>query len=63
MRDTKSDEFTSRMLGAIYTMLIELIAAVARKDYEQRREGQAQGIEITKAADKYQGRRVDVDLH
>lgn len=51
------------MLGAIYTMLIELIAAVARKDYEQRREGQAQGIEITKAADKYQGRRVDVDLH
>lgn len=36
---------------------------IARKDYEQRRERQAQGIEKVKAAGKYQGRPVDEDLH
>jgi DNA invertase Pin-like site-specific DNA recombinase len=63
MRDTKGDEFTSRMLGAINSMLVEMMAAIARKDYEQRRERQAQGIDKAKAAGKYQGRPVDEDLH
>lgn len=63
MRDTKGDEFTDRMLGAINSMLVEMMAAIARKDYEQRRERQAQGIEKAKAAGKYQGRQIDVDLH
>jgi DNA invertase Pin-like site-specific DNA recombinase len=63
MRDTKGDEFTDRMLGAINSMLVEMMAAIARKDYEQRRERQAQGIEKAKAAGKYQGRPVDADLH
>ncbi|GAB3386548.1 hypothetical protein GCM10027514_27390 [Azotobacter armeniacus] len=43
MRDTKGDEFTDRMLAAINGMMIEMMAAIARKDYEQRRERQAQG--------------------
>lgn len=34
-------------------MLMEMMAALARKDYEQRRERQAQGIEKAKAAGKY----------
>ncbi|MEX5541059.1 phage integrase [Pseudomonas poae] len=63
MQDTKGDEFTGRMLGAINSMLVEMMAAIARKDYEQRRERQAQGIEKAKAAGKYQGRPVDADLH
>lgn len=63
MRDTKGDEFTYRMLGAINLMLVEMMAAIARKDYEQRRERQAQGIEKEKAAGKYQGRPMDEDLH
>jgi DNA invertase Pin-like site-specific DNA recombinase len=63
MRDTKGDEFTDRMLGAINSMLVEMMAAIARKDYEQRRERQAQGIEKAKAAGKYPGRQVDADLH
>ncbi|RVD75977.1 recombinase family protein [Pseudomonas koreensis] len=63
MQDTKGDEFTGRMLGAINSMLVEMMAAIARKDYEQRRERQAQGIEKAKAAGKYQGRPVDEDLH
>lgn len=63
LRDTKGDEFTSRMLSAINSMLVEMMAAIARKDYEQRRERQAQGIQKAKAAGKYQGRPVDADLH
>jgi DNA invertase Pin-like site-specific DNA recombinase len=63
LQDTKGDEFTGRMLGAINSMLVEMMAAIARKDYEQRRERQAQGIEKAKAAGKYQGRPVDEDLH
>lgn len=63
MRDTKGDEFTDRMLAAINSMLVEMMAAIARKDYEQRRERQAQGIQKAKAAGKYQGRPVDEELH
>ncbi|NYH10449.1 hypothetical protein GGI52_003492 [Pseudomonas moraviensis] len=37
MQDTKEDEFTGRMLGAINSMLVEMMATIARKDYEQRR--------------------------
>ncbi|NMY87334.1 recombinase family protein [Pseudomonas sp. WS 5411] len=44
-------------------LLVEMMAAIARKDYEQRRERQAQGIEKAKAAGKYQGRPVNIDLH
>ncbi|EIK94016.1 resolvase [Pseudomonas sp. M47T1] len=51
------------MLAAINSMLMEMMAAIARKDYEQRRERQAQGIEKAKAEGKYQGRPVDIDLH
>lgn len=49
LRVTQGDEFTSRMLGAINNMMIEMMAAIARKDYQQRRERQAQGIAKAKA--------------
>lgn len=39
------------------------LAAIARKDYEQRRERQAQGIERAKQAGKYQGRPIDREKH
>lgn len=42
-------------------MLVKMMASIARKEYEQRREQQAQGIEKAKAAGKYQGRQIDVD--
>jgi DNA invertase Pin-like site-specific DNA recombinase len=57
------DEFTSRMLVAINSMMIEMMAAIARKDYEQRRDRQSQGIEKAKREGKYQGRPIDQDLH
>ncbi|MGY3257769.1 DNA invertase Pin-like site-specific DNA recombinase [Pseudomonas chlororaphis] len=31
MQDTKGDEFTGRMLGAINSMLVEMMAAIARR--------------------------------
>ncbi|WP_341783382.1 recombinase family protein [Pseudomonas putida] len=63
MRDTQGDEFTARMLAAINSMLVEMMAAIARKDYEQRRERQAQGIQKAKAAGRYQGRPINDELH
>lgn len=63
MRDTKGDELTDRMLGANNSMLVEMMAAIARKDHEQRRARQAQGIQKAKAEGKYQGQPVDADLH
>ncbi len=61
--DTKGDEFTGRMLAAINSMLVDMMAAIARKDYEQRRERQAQGIKKAKEEGRYKGRPVDADLH
>ena len=63
LRITQGDEFTSRMLGAINNMMIEMMAAIARKDYQQRRERQAQGIAKAKSSGAYKGRPIDSDLH
>lgn len=57
------DDFTRRMLAAINTMLLDMLAAVARKDYEDRRRRQAQGIEKAKAQGAYKGRQTDTELH
>ncbi|MCA1773161.1 MAG: recombinase family protein [Halomonas sp.] len=63
IKDTSGDEFTSRMLDAINGMMLDMMAAIARKDYEDRRRRQAQGIEKAKEAGKYQGRPTNPDLH
>ncbi len=64
MQSTKAgDDFTGRMLSAINTMLLDMLAAVARKDYEDRRRRQAQGIEKAKAQGAYKGRQTDAELH
>ena len=54
-----SDEFTSRMAEAINGMLLDMLAAIARKDYEDRRRRQAQGIATAKGEGKYAGRPED----
>ena len=54
-----SDEFTSRMLDAINSMLLDMLAAIARKDYEDRRRRTQQGIEHAKKLGKYKGRKPD----
>lgn len=55
-----NNDFTAAILSAVNTMLIELLATVARRDYEQRRERQAQGIEKAKAQKKYTGKKPNI---
>jgi DNA invertase Pin-like site-specific DNA recombinase len=56
-----ADEFTSRMFEAINRMLLDMLAAVARKDYTDRRRRQAQGQAKAKAEGVYKGRQEDVE--
>lgn len=63
LSETGADEFTSRMLDAVNRMMLDMVAAIARKDYEQRRERQAQGIQKAKKAGIYKGRPVNKELH
>jgi DNA invertase Pin-like site-specific DNA recombinase len=53
------DDFSSRMLDAINGMMLDMLAAIARKDYEDRRRRQAQGIEKAKGKGVYRGRPED----
>ena len=57
------NEFDARMFGAINDMLMDMLAAIARRDFEQRRERQAQGIAKAKALGKFKGRRVNQERY
>ncbi len=61
MATSASDEFTSRMFEAINGMLLDMLAAVARKDYDDRRRRQAQGQAKAKAEGRYKGRPEDAE--
>ncbi|MCE9662982.1 recombinase family protein [Halomonas sp. M5N1S17] len=63
MRATGGEDFTARMLDAVNDMLLDMLAAVARKDYEDRRRRQAEGIEKAKSRGVYKGRPSDSALH
>jgi DNA invertase Pin-like site-specific DNA recombinase len=54
------DEFMARMFDAINGMLLDMLAAVARKDYDDRRRRQAQGQARAKTEGRYKGRAEDV---
>jgi DNA invertase Pin-like site-specific DNA recombinase len=56
MATGKVDDFTARMFAAINDMMLDMLAAVARKDYEDRRRRQMQGQAKAKAEGKYVGR-------
>ncbi len=53
------DDFTTRMLDAINGMMLDMLAAIARKDYDDRRRRQRQGIDKAKAEGAYRGRPED----
>jgi len=53
------DAFTGRMFDALNGMLLDMLAAIARKDYDDRRRRQAQGIAKAKADGKMKGRPED----
>jgi DNA invertase Pin-like site-specific DNA recombinase len=60
---TALDDTTQAILDAVNRMLLDMLAAVARKDYTDRRRRQAQGIEKAKGAGLYKGRRADTERH
>ena len=57
---TSNDEFTRRMFAAVNGMMLDVLAAVARKDYEDRRRRQAEGQAKAKLKGLYRGRKEDV---
>lgn len=59
MATADADAFTVRMFEAINAMLLDMLAAVARKDYDDRRRRQAQGQARAKAEGRYKGRPED----
>lgn len=59
MMATSTDEMTSRMMDALNGMMLDMLAAIARKDYTDRRRRQQQGIEKLKAEGGYKGRKED----
>lgn len=60
MASAKTDQFTGRMFDAINGMMLDMLAAIARKDYEDRRRRVAQGQAKAKAEGRYKGRAENV---
>jgi len=58
---TSTDETTARILAAVNGMLLDMLAAIARKDYTDRRRRQAEGIAKAKTKGAYKGRREDAE--
>jgi DNA invertase Pin-like site-specific DNA recombinase len=61
LMQVKGDDFTDRMLEAINAMLMDMLAAMARKDYLDRRRRQKEGIKANKH--KFKGRQTNKALH
>lgn len=61
MATADKDDIQSRMLDAINGMMLDMLAAIARKDYEDRRRRQAQGIAKAKTEGVYKGRPEDTE--
>lgn len=59
MATSTGDDIQSRMLDAINGMMLDMLAAIARKDYEDRRRRQSQGIQKAKEDGSYRGRPED----
>lgn len=57
------DEFTSRMFEALNSMMLDMLAAIARKDYTDRQRRQEEGIKKAKEQGLYKGRPVNEKLH
>src|SRR3954470_2362300 len=60
MTSVRADEFTTRMFDAINAMMLDVLAAAARKDYDDRRRRQADGQARAKAEGRYTGRKQNV---
>jgi DNA invertase Pin-like site-specific DNA recombinase len=57
------DEFTGRMFEALNSMMLDMLAAIARKDYTDRLRRQEEGIKKAKERGVYKGRRANDMRH
>lgn len=60
LKSCDGTEFTASILQAVNGMLLDMLAAVARKDYEDRRRRQMEGIKKAHTEGKYVGRKPDL---
>lgn len=58
-----ADGIAKIVLESVQELLLKLALQMARDDYETRRERQRQGVQLAKAAGKYQGRIPDISTH
>lgn len=63
LKPADGDAMMAWMQSAMTNMLLDVMAAFARKDYERRRHVQSQGIQKAKEAGIYKGRPANEDLH
>ncbi|HCJ6260044.1 TPA: serine recombinase, partial [Enterobacter hormaechei subsp. xiangfangensis] len=61
MVEMSGNDLTSGILRAVNAMLIDILATMARQDYETRRKRQAQGIAKAKQAGLYKGKEKDLE--
>jgi DNA invertase Pin-like site-specific DNA recombinase len=57
---SNADNFTGRVMEAVNGMILDILAATARKDYEDRRRRQAQGVAKARVEGKFKGRPENV---
>lgn len=62
-KNSVSDQFTKSMLKAINNMMLDMLAAISRKDYEDRRRRQKEGIDKARSTGAYPGRQPDLNKH
>lgn len=63
LKPIEDDPMMAWMQTAMTNMLLDVMAAFARKDYERRRHVQKQGIEKAKSAGVYLGKKPNQILH
>lgn len=59
----RGDDFTAAMLRAINAMMLDMLAAIARKDYQDRRRRQQEGIVKAKEQGKFKGKQANLQMH
>lgn len=63
LQDCATTDPTVSIMSAINNMIIDIMAAMANKDYEQRKARAAQGREKAKREGKMTGRKVNTDAN
>lgn len=59
----RNDEFSAAMLRAINSMMLDMLAAIALKYYQDRRRRQQEGIAKAKDQGKFKGKQANLQMH